>query len=127
MLLLKEKISKGTDQMEFLTNTTALSFVEELLEKVNRYEGLNEDEIDIQTTIKYILGMAVDVQIYLTANEMITYGIRDPRLIYNVTVYNHVDGQLSETYTTYELAIALRLFKTEFLGSLDNYYSLKDE
>lgn len=113
--------------MEFLTNNIALSFVEELLEKVNRYEGLNEDEYDLQTTIKYILGMAVDIQIYLTANEIITYGTRNPRLVYNVTVYNHVDGQLSETYTTYELAIALGLFKTEFLGSLDNYYTLKDE
>lgn len=60
-------------------------------------------------------------------NEIITYGSCNPRLVYNVTVYNHVDGQLSETYTTYELAIALRLFKTEFLGSLDNYYTLKDE
>ena len=51
--------------MEFLTNTIALSFVEKLLNEVNRYEGLSEDEYDLQTTIKYILGMAVDIQIYL--------------------------------------------------------------
>ena len=30
--------------------------------------------------------MAVDIQIYLTANEMITYGTRNHRLVYNVTV-----------------------------------------
>ena len=39
---------------------------------------------------------------------MITYGTRNPRLVYNVTVYNHVDGQLSETYVTHKLAIARR-------------------
>ena len=87
----------------------------------------SDDAYDIHTTIKYIFAMAVDVQIYLTANEVITYGTREPRLIYTVTVYNHADGELSETYTTYELSIALGLFKTEFFAALDKYYSLKDE
>ena len=64
LLLLKEKISKGTNQMEFLTNTIALSFVDKLREEVNRYEGVSDNDYDLQTTIKYILGMAVDIQIY---------------------------------------------------------------
>jgi hypothetical protein len=113
--------------MDFLTNSIALSFVDKLSEEVNRYENISDDAYDINTTLKYIFAMAVDVQIYLTANELIAYGTRDPRLVYTVTVYNHANGELSETYTTYELTIALGLFKTEFFAALDNYYTLKDE
>ncbi len=112
--------------MEFLTNSIAQSFVDKLTYEVTRYKDISDDDFDIHTTIKYIFAMAVDVQIYLTASEIITYNAREPRLVYTITVYNHADGELSETYTTYELSIALGLFKTEFLAALDNYYTLKD-
>lgn len=113
--------------MEFLTNSIALSFVDKLSKETCRYQDISSDAFDIHTTLKYIFARAEDVQFYLTANEMITYGIRDPRLVYSVTVYNHVNGELSETYATYELSIALSLLKTEFLAALNNYYTLKDE
>ncbi len=113
--------------MEFLTNSIALSFVDKLTYEANRYEDISDDAYDIHTTLKYIFAMAEDVQIYLTANEMVSYESRNPRLVYLVTVYNHVNGNLSETYATYELSIALELFKIEFLNALDNYYSLREE
>ncbi|MGV2831321.1 hypothetical protein [Myxosarcina sp. GI1(2024)] len=113
--------------MEFLTNSIALSFVDKLSQETSRYQDIGKDAYDVHTTLKYIFARAEDVQIYLTANELITCGTRNPRLVYSVTVYNHIAGELLETYTTYELSIALSLIKTEFLAALDNYYTLKDE